>query len=43
MIIVVAVKNDLALVAALVGPNHPFGEDFGPGPPSAAPFSWRWI
>lgn len=36
VIIVVAVKNDLALVAALVGPNHPFGEDFGPGPPSAA-------
>ena len=36
VIILVAVKNDLALVAALVGPNHPFGEDFGPGPPSAA-------
>lgn len=32
----VAVKDDLALVAAAVGPFHPFGPDFGPGPPSGA-------
>ena len=32
----VAVKNDLALVASAVGPFHAFGPDFGPGPPSGA-------
>ena len=36
IIMVVAVKNDLALVAGAVGPFHQFGPDFGPGPPSAA-------
>lgn len=36
IIIVVAVKNDLALVAGAVGPFHRFEPDFGPGPPSPA-------
>lgn len=36
ILVLVAVKNDLALVAAAVGPHHEFGPDFGPGPPSAA-------
>ncbi len=36
IIIIVAVKNDLALVAGAVGPFHQFGPDFGPGPPSPA-------
>ncbi len=37
IIIIVAVKNDLALVAGAVGPFHQFGPpDDGPGPPSAA-------
>jgi hypothetical protein len=36
ILIMVAVKNDLALVAAAVGPFHEFGPDFGPGPPSGA-------
>jgi hypothetical protein len=36
IIIVVAVKNDLALVAGAAGPFHQFGPDDGPGPPSAA-------
>lgn len=36
IIMVVAVKNDLALVAGAAGPFHQFGPDFGPGPPSAA-------
>lgn len=36
IILIVAVKNDLALVAGAVGPFHQFGPDFGPGPPSAA-------
>jgi hypothetical protein len=31
---VVAIKNDLALIAATVGPYHEFGPDFGPGRPS---------
>ena len=30
IIIIVAVKNDLALVAGAVGPFHQFGPDFGP-------------
>jgi hypothetical protein len=36
ILVMVAVKNDLALVAAAVGPYHEFGPDFGPGPPSGA-------
>ncbi|WP_328362633.1 hypothetical protein OG976_12640 [Mycobacterium sp. NBC_00419] len=36
IILVVAVKDDLALVAGAIGPFHQFGPDFGPGPPSAA-------
>ncbi len=36
VLVMVAVKNDLALVAAAVGPYHEFGPDFGPGPPSGA-------
>jgi hypothetical protein len=36
VLIMVSVKNDLALVAAAVGPYHAFGPDFGPGPPSGA-------
>ncbi|CAN5724529.1 hypothetical protein BH09ACT8_BH09ACT8_13330 [soil metagenome] len=36
ILVMVAVKNDLALVAAAVGPFHAFGPDFGPGPPSGA-------
>lgn len=34
--LLVAVKNDLALVAGVVGPYHAFGPDFGPGLPSGA-------
>ena len=33
-VIVVAIKNDLALIAATVGPYHEFGPTFGPGRPS---------
>ena len=33
-VVVVAIKNDLALIAATVGPYHEFGPDFGPGRPS---------
>jgi len=36
VVIMVAVKNDLALVAFGTGPYHAFGPDFGPGPPSGA-------
>jgi hypothetical protein len=36
IVIVVAVKNDLALVAGAVGPFHQFGPEDGPGPPSPA-------
>ena len=36
VIVMVAVKNDLALVAAAVGPFRQFGPDFGSGKPSAA-------
>jgi hypothetical protein len=35
VIVMVAVKNDLALVAGAVGPYHEFGPDFGSGKPSA--------
>ena len=36
VLVMVAVKNDLALVAAAVGPFHQFGPDFGFGKPSGA-------
>ena len=36
IIVIVAVKNDLALVAAAVGPLRVFTPSFGPGPPSPA-------
>ena len=36
VIIIVAVKNDLALVAAAEGPFRAFTPAFGPGPPSPA-------
>lgn len=36
ILVMVAVKNDLALVAGAVGPFHEFGPDYGPGPPSGA-------
>ena len=36
VIIIVAVKNDLALVAAAQGPFRQFTPSFGPGPPSPA-------
>ena len=36
VMVMVAVKDDLALVAGAVGPYHEFGPDFGPGPPSGA-------
>jgi hypothetical protein len=35
-VVLVAVKNDLALIAFATGPYHAFGPDFGPGPPSGA-------
>ena len=35
-VLLVAVKNDLALVAGATGPYHAFGPDFGPGLPSGA-------
>jgi hypothetical protein len=36
VIVMVAVKNDLALIAGAVGPYRAFGPDFGSGKPSAA-------
>ena len=36
IIVMVAVKDDLALIAGAVGPYHAFGPDFGSGKPSAA-------
>ncbi|AQA02181.1 zinc ribbon domain-containing protein [Mycobacterium sp. MS1601] len=36
IIVMVAVKNDLALVAGAVGPYRAFGPDFGSGKPSGA-------
>ncbi len=36
VIVMVAVKNDLALIAGAVGPFRKFGPDFGPGKPSGA-------
>jgi hypothetical protein len=35
LVVLVAVKNDVALVASAVGPYHAFGPDFGSGKPSA--------
>lgn len=35
LLVLVSIKNDLALIAAAVGPYHPFGPDFGSGKPSA--------
>ncbi len=36
IIVIVAIKNDLALVAAAAGPFREFTPSFGPGPPSPA-------
>lgn len=36
IIVMVAVKNDVALIAGAVGPYRAFGPDFGSGKPSAA-------
>ena len=36
ILVMSAVKNDVALVAFATGPYHAFGPDFGPGPPSGA-------
>ncbi|BBY64623.1 hypothetical protein MHEL_28660 [Mycolicibacterium helvum] len=36
VIILVAVKNDLALIAGAIGPYREFGPTFGPGRPSSA-------
>jgi hypothetical protein len=36
VLVMVAIKNDLALVAAAAGPYHEFGPDFGFGKPSGA-------
>jgi hypothetical protein len=36
VLVMVAVKNDLALIAAAVGPYRQFGPDFGSGKPSGA-------
>ncbi len=36
ILVMSAVKNDVALIAFATGPYHAFGPDFGPGPPSGA-------
>ena len=36
VIVIVAIKNDLALIAAAAGPFREFTPSFGPGPPSPA-------
>jgi len=36
IVMMVAVKNDIALIASATGPYHEFGPDFGPGMPSGA-------
>ena len=36
LVVIAAVKNDLALIALATGPFRRFSPDFGPGPPSAA-------
>ena len=38
VMVLVAVKDGLALVAYAVGPYHEFGPNYGPGPPSGANF-----
>lgn len=35
LVTLAAIKDDVALIAAAIGPFHQFGPDFGPGPPSA--------
>jgi hypothetical protein len=35
LLVLVSIKHDLALIAAAVGPYHPFGPGFGSGKPSA--------
>lgn len=44
ILVLAAVKNDLALVAFATGPYHAFGPDFGPGPPSEPTWRspWTW-
>lgn len=36
VVVMAAVRNDLALIAVAEGPFRRFGPDFGPGPPSSA-------
>jgi hypothetical protein len=36
LVVMVAVKHDLALIAAAIGPYHEFSPKFGTGHPSAA-------
>ncbi|MGV7354955.1 zinc ribbon domain-containing protein, partial [Mycobacterium kansasii] len=36
VVILAAVKDDLALIAVATGPYHAYGPDFGPGIPSGA-------
>jgi hypothetical protein len=36
LVVIVAVRNGTALIAAANGPYHQFSQDFGPGPQSAA-------
>lgn len=36
LVLLVSVKDDLALIAGAIGPYRQFGPDFGPGRPSAA-------
>jgi hypothetical protein len=36
ILVMTAIKDDVALVAFATGPYHAFGPDFGPGPPSGA-------
>jgi hypothetical protein len=36
ILVMTAIKGDVALVAFATGPYHAFGPDFGPGPPSGA-------
>ena len=36
LMVMTAIKGDLALIAFATGPFHAFGPEFGPGPPSGA-------
>lgn len=36
IVVLAAVKNDLTLVGAAIGPYHEFSQKYGPGPPSGA-------